>query len=107
MKAMFDKMNIHKITFETGDSDVYVNTTIQQGNLSYDTELVISFSDLNVLINNMQKQIDHQTDISSLFETDKMYNGNLMYNLDFEKKLNRSVQLESMEFTQSIRQIRA
>lgn len=107
MKATFDKINIHQITFETGNSDVWVNTTIQQGNLYYDSELVISFSDLNVLINNMQKQVSDQTDISSLFETDKMYNGNLMYCLDFEKKLNTSIQLESMEFNHSIRQIRA
>lgn len=107
MKAVFDKINIHKITFETGDSDVCVNTTIQQGNLSYDSELVISFSDLNILINKMQKQIGDQIDVSSLFESDKMYNGNLLYNLDVEKKLNTPILLESMVFTHSIRQIRA
>ena len=107
MKATFDKMNIHQITFETGESDVWVNTTIQQGNLSYDTELVISFTDLNILINKMQKEVDDQIDISSLFETDKMYNGNLMYSLDLEKKINTTIQLEFMEFNHSIRQIRA
>lgn len=107
MKATFDKMSIHQITFETGESDVWVNTTIQQGNLSYDTELVISFTDLNVLINKMQKEVDNQIDISSLFETDKMYNGNLMYSLDLGKKMNTSIQLEFMEFNNSIRQIRA
>lgn len=107
MKATFDKMNIHQITFETGESDVWVKTTIQQGNLSYDTELVISFTDLNLLINKMQKEVENQIDISSLFETDKMYNGNLMYSLDLEKKINTSIQLEFMEFNNSIRQIRA
>lgn len=107
MKATFDKMNIHQITFETGESDVWVNASIQQGNLSYDTELVIGFTDLNLLINKMQKEVDDQIDISSLFETDKMYNGHLMYSLDLEKKINTSIQLEYMEFNNSIRQIRA
>ena len=107
MKATFDRMNIRQITFETGELDVLVNTTIQQGNLSYDTELIISYTDLNLLINKMQKEVADSIDISSLFETDKMYNGNLMYSLDLEKKINTSIQIEYMEFNHSIRQIRA
>ena len=107
MNAIFDKMEIKNITFETGDADVLVNTLIQQGNLSYETQLVIGFSDLNILINKMQQTLNNDIDVSSLFETEKMYNGNLMYSLDVEKRISAPIRLESMEFNHSVRQIRA
>lgn len=107
MNAIFDKMEIRYITFETGDTDVLVNALIQQGALSYETQLVMGFSDLNILINKMQQKLNSDIDVSSLFETEKMYNGNLMYSLDVEKRIESTVQLEAMEFNHTIRQIRA
>ena len=107
MKATFDTMEIKQIVFETGDTDVFVNATIQQGQLSYDTELIIGFSDLNYLINKMQKKLNEDIDISSLFESEKMYNGNLLYTLNFDEKLNNSILLDAISFDNSIKQIRA
>ncbi len=107
MKAIFDQIEIKQIVFETGDTDVFVNTTIQQGQLSYETELIIGFSDLNYLINKMQKKLNQDIDISSLFESEKMYNGNLLYTLDIDKKLPNSIILESISFDNRVKQIRA
>lgn len=107
MKAKFDKMEVQQIMFETGDSEVLVNANVQQGNLSYHTQLVLNFSDLNVLINKIQQSICNESDISSMFESEKMYNGNLMYTLDMNKTFNSKILLESMEFEHSIKQIRA
>ena len=65
MEAKFDKIEVQQITFETGDHEVIVKANVQQGNLSYDTQLLISFSDLNCLINNIQKQMIEEIDISN------------------------------------------
>lgn len=107
MKATFDKLEIQKIIFETGDSDVLVNANITQGSLSYKTQLVVSYTDLNILINKIQKTIQDDLDISSMFESEKMYNGNLLYTLDIEKKFNSIIELNSFSFDHNIRQIRA
>jgi hypothetical protein len=36
-----------------------------------------------------------------------MYNGNLLYTLDFEKQLNRTIHLKGFMFDKEIKQIRA
>ncbi len=107
MKATIDKMEISQIVFETGDSDVFVNAIIQEDKLSYETQLIIGFSDLNYLINKMQQKLNNETDISSLFESEKMYNGNLMYTLDVNKKINNRFSLDSISFGNGVKQIRA
>lgn len=107
MAAIFDKLEIQKIIFETGDSDVFVSANITQGNLSYMTQLIVSYTDLNILINKMQRIVKDDIDISSLFESEKMYNGNLLYTLDIEKKLDSIIELNSFSFDHNIRQIRA
>lgn len=107
MKATFDKLEIQKIQFETGYLDVIVNANITQGNMSYNTQLIVSHTDLNILINKMQKTVREDLDISSMFESEKMYNGNLLYTLDIDKKINSIMELKSFSFDNNIRQIRA
>ena len=103
----FDNISVNKIVFETGNEDVSVSANVLKGNLSYESELVISFSDLNLLINKIQKNVSENTDISSLFESEKMYNGNLLYTLDLEKKISYQISLGTIEFNNNVRQIRA
>ena len=107
MKMKFDNISVNKIVFETGNEDVSVSANVLKGNLSYESELVISFSDLNLLINKIQKNVSENTDISSLFESEKMYNGNLLYTLDLEKKISYQISLGTIEFNNNVRQIRA
>lgn len=107
MRAEFDKMNVKKIVFETGDVDVMVNATIQQGNLSYESDLILNFSDLNLLINKMQQKVNESIDIAALFESEKMYNGNLLYTLDIERSFESAISIDSMIFNNDIKQIRA
>lgn len=106
MKNAFDNMEIQKITFETQDTDVLVYTNITQGNLSYNTQFIVSHTDLNMLINRIQKE-SNEEEITSLFESEKMYDGNLLYTLDFERKLNKTIHLQGFYFNNTPRQIRA
>ncbi len=107
MKAHFDKLNIKKIYFETGDSDVTVKAEVLTGNLSYESDIIIDFSDLNLLLNQMQKVVTEEIQFSSLFDSEKMYNGNLLYTLEIEKKIKESILIEKLSFNNSIKQIRA
>ena len=97
MKTGFNKMEIEKIIFETGDSEVLIHANVYQGNLSYNSQLILNFTDLNVILNKIQEQIDEELEVSNLFDVDKMYNGNLLYTLDSSKKLNKKLFLDSIE----------
>ena len=107
MKTGFNKMEIEKIIFETGDSEVLIHANVYQGNLSYNSQLILNFTDLNVILNKIQEQIEEELEVSNLFDVDKMYNGNLLYTLDSSKKLNNKLFLDSIEFNREIKQIRA
>ena len=107
MKAYFEQIEIHKISFETGDKNVLVDAKIKKGNLSFETELIISFSDLNCLINQLHKVVNYDIDFSSMFETEKMYDGNLLYTLDLTEKFDSKISIDVLEFNHEIRQIRA
>ena len=96
MKSGFNKMEIEKIIFETGDQEVLLNANVVKGNLSYRSQLILNFTDLNLLLNKIQGQIGDNEEVSSLFDIEKMYNGNLLYTLDIEKKLDQTILLDSI-----------
>lgn len=100
-------MEIEQIIFETGDQEVLLNANVVKGNLSYRSQLILNFTDLNLLLNKIQGQIGDNEEVSSLFDIEKMYNGNLLYTLDIEKKLDQTILLDSIEFNHEIKQIRA
>ncbi|MBI1835695.1 MAG: hypothetical protein HYR91_00365 [Flavobacteriia bacterium] len=106
MKTQFETVEITKIYFESGDSNVYVNSTIKKENLSCPTEMIVSFSDLNLIINKLQ-QINPESDISAFFEEEKMYDGSLLYTLNSKKHQGNSFFINQLEFNHSIKQIRA
>jgi hypothetical protein len=107
MKSGFNKMEIEQIIFETGDQEVLLNANVVKGNLSYRSQLILNLTDLNLLLNKIQGQIGDNEEVSSLFDIEKMYNGNLLYTLDIEKKLDQTILLDSIEFNHEIKQIRA
>jgi hypothetical protein len=107
MNSGFNKMEIEQIIFETGDQEVLLNANVVKGNLSYRSQLILNFTDLNLLLNKIQNHIGENEEISSLFDIEKMYDGKLLYTLDFEKKFARKILLDSIEFNHEIKQIRA
>ena len=106
MRTRFENVNINTISFETGDNNLYVNTTIQKEMLKYQSQLILNFSDLNVLINKLQEN-NPDSDISTLFEEDKMYDGSTLYTLNSSKHQSNCFELKQLEFIHEIKQIRA
>jgi len=100
-------MEIERIVFETGDQEVMLTANVVKGNLSYHSQLILNFTDLNGILNRIQNQLDYEIQVSELFDVEKMYDGKLMYTLDISKKLNQTILIDTIEFNHSVKQIRA
>ncbi len=106
MKTLIESIKINTISFESGDTNVYVNAILSKEKLSYPSDLIISYTDLNVIINKLQQQ-NPDEDISTFFDEEKMYDGSTYYKLNSSKYSNTNFQVNYLEFTNKVKQIRA
>jgi hypothetical protein len=106
MRAIFDKINIESIEFESGSLEVHVNCKISQGNQTFRSELLVDHTDLNKLMGRIQ-QLSEQTDVMNAFDKFDMQNGNEYYSLEFQKTALADVWIDNVEFVNAFRQIRA
>ena len=106
MKALLDKVEIQKIEFQTSCSEVSVLCVITKGNLSYTNEIILNFSDLNRLINKIQK-ITKIGDLFSYFKSTKLEDGDDLYYLTNHQNTEIEIPLAEMEDFKPLRQIRA
>jgi hypothetical protein len=106
MISTFEKLGINSIQFETSNEAVYVQSSVYSNNLSYDTELVLSHTDLNRIINRLM-QLNEGVSISEMFTVENSYDGSLLYSLNFSNFPTVSTELEGMEFLHTPKQIRA
>ena len=106
MIALFDKVEIQKIEFQTSCNEVSVLCVVTKGNLSYTNEIILNFSDLNRLINKIQK-ITKIGDLFSYFKSTKLEDGEDLYYLSRQQNTEIEIPLAEMEDFKPLRQIRA
>ena len=106
MIALFDKVEIQKIEFQTSCNEVSVLCVVTKGNLSYTNEIILNFSDLNRLINKIQK-ITKIGDLFSYFKSTKIEDGDDLYYLTNQQNTEIEIPLAEMEDFKPLRQIRA
>ena len=106
MKTVFDKVEIQKIEFQTSCNEVSVMCIVTKGNLIYTNEIILNFSDLNRLINKIQK-ITKIGDLFSYFKSTKLEDGVDLYYLANQKDKEIEIPLDEMEDFKPLRQIRA
>ena len=106
MIALFDKVEIQKIEFQTSCNEVSVMCIITKGNLSYTNEVILNFSDLNRLLNKIQK-ITKIGDLFSYFKSTKLEDGDDLYYLTNQQNTEIEIPLAEMEDFNPLRQIRA
>ena len=106
MIALFDKVEIQKIEFQTSCNEVSVMCIITKGNLSYTNEIILNFSDLNRLLNKIQK-ITKIGDLFSYFKSTKLEDGDDLYYLTNQQNTEIEIPLAEMEDFNPLRQIRA
>ena len=106
MRAIFDKINIESIQFESGSREVYLSCKVSQGNQTFKSELLVDHTDLNLLIGRIQ-QLAGQQDLLNCFDKFDMQNGEEYYSLEFQKTGLGDLWLDNIEFEHAYRQIRA
>lgn len=64
-------MKISSIVYDTCDSNVLINAQTIKNHLSYETQLMVSFSELNRILNQLQK-LNPMVTVSDLFEEERL-----------------------------------
>ena len=99
-------MTITSILFESNDTEVLIKGNVIQGVMNYDTDLVVSHSQLNVIFNSLQKQ-NQDISVNDYVGSEKMYDGEYLYSANFSELSNNKISLFDIEGNQPLRQIRA
>ena len=99
-------ITITSILFESNDTQVLIKGNVSQGVMKYDTDLIVTHSQLNIIFNSLQKQ-NQDISVYDYLISEKMYDGELLYSADFSELTHNQISLIDIEGTQPLRQIRA
>ncbi|MEJ6776731.1 MAG: hypothetical protein QNK85_05340 [Crocinitomicaceae bacterium] len=97
---------ITTILFESNDSSVLVKGRINQGNMNYSSDITISMSQLNQVLNQLRRK-NEQFELEDLMISERMYNDEILFTININQSYNSSVNLNELTNQDSIRQIRA
>ena len=97
---------IATILFESNDTSVLVKGTINQGHLNYSSDITVSTSQLNQLLNQLKRQ-NEQFELDELMTSEPMYNDETLFTISMNQSYNSYVNLNELTNQDSIRQIRA
>jgi len=99
-------IEISSIQFESNDPDVLIKGKVKQGNLEYPTDLLVSQTQLNRIINKLKK-INFSFDINQYLLIENMYNNECIYTANFTNSINTKLNLSDVLNLQTYVQIRA
>ena len=106
MKEQGSVLAINSILFESNDPEVLIKGKMSKGVMSYETELIITHSQLNIIFNNLQKQ-NNDIMVGDLLKSEKMYNDEFLYSADFSNLSFNNIHLNTIQGNQPLKQIRA
>lgn len=106
MKAIKRIMEIKEVLFESNDTEILLKGEVKKGHMSFSTEIIINHTQLNKLISELIK-INQYFDLSKLFKTEKMYNGETLYSANFSHIFSNEIDLNLLQINTPLRQIRA
>ena len=97
---------IQEISLYTAKDEICLKGRMQQGQLSYDTSVFISSSQLNRVINQLQK-LNEEVDVSASFSSKCDYDGNLFMWLNTQDFNETSIPWDTFSLPQKQMLIRA
>ena len=106
MMKSVKSIEVSSILFESNDSDILIKGKINQDHLQYDSDLIISHSQLNILINHFCNQ-NENFEIDNYLNAEPMFDGETLYNANFTQNLNTRISLNVLQTQDNIKQIRA
>lgn len=98
--------DITTILFESNDISVLVKGTINQGHMNYTSDITVSMSQLNQLLNQLRRQ-NEEFELDDFMNSERMYNDETLYTINLNNILNSRVNLSELRNQDSIMQIRA
>lgn len=105
MDRNLNLLRLEKINFVTDAREMTLIGQVISGLLTYPTEIKVAISEINKLINKIQRQ-HPETDINEFLETEQLPNGDVYYEMDFSA-LDTHLEFSELEQAYSFVQIRA
>jgi hypothetical protein len=99
-------LNIKEITLLTSTNEITLIADMQRNNLSYETTIGLSSTQLNLIINQLQK-INPDFEVADLFLEEQVDYAISMYSLKGSKLENTSIPMECFDVHDQLKQIRA
>ena len=99
-------LEVEQVIFESGDPEVNVKGTIIQGFLSYETEIVINSTQLNAIMNQLQRN-NPDINIYDHLETIDLDQNTTLFRGIFDSLEDKKIDLMFIEDIESIKEIRA
>lgn len=106
MSTYNPKIKISSIVYDTMDANVLVNAVSIKNHLSFETQLIVSFSELNRILNQLQK-LNPMISVSELFQEERLDQQFSQYFLDGERLNNNTLMMNHFVLDLAKKQIRA
>jgi hypothetical protein len=106
MKKAHQKIEIASLVFTTNDPEVLVKGTVSRGKLSYETELLITQTQLNMVINQLSRQ-NESFSVDHYLKTEQVDQYEQLFYADFSTLVDTTIDIASIIKSRQITQIRA
>lgn len=106
MEAVNTTFKVQSILFESNDTEVIMRGTTMKGTLQYESEYILSHTQLNQVINTLQRQNAEAT-VYEMITSERMYDDNLLYTGSFEGLSDATINIAQLASNHQMKQIRA
>lgn len=106
MNYPYQTMQLKDIILLTSTNEITLAGKIQRKDLRFDTQLTINTTQLNIVINELQK-LNPDTDVSALFEQKISFGESMMYYLNAECLVNAEIGLDRLILEKNLCLVRA
>lgn len=106
MNTAQNNITISSLIFTSTDTEVLVKGNVSRDQLTYETELLISQSQLNMVLNQLRKQNDSFS-IDQYLQAEQVDQYEQLFYADFSGVINTTIDIQPIMKTHQITQIRA
>ncbi|MEY3238053.1 MAG: hypothetical protein RI883_2154 [Bacteroidota bacterium] len=100
------RINIKEIIFLTANNDITLYGTASRDLLTYETQISINSSQLNMVINTLQRK-NESLQVAEMFESRSTENGQILFYFDGTILQNSEIELDNFSQNEVLKQIRA
>ena len=106
MQMYPQKIEIKDIILLTETNEITLTGRISRNMLQYDTQISIDSTQLNLIINQLQR-MNPEYEVSAMFASNKAANGKQLYYFDGQDLANNSLEVDTFASSRDLLQIRA